>query len=192
MNALRVPSPVPAAAKAATTNDGFTALDACHRETLAMLDELSALVAKVESEGADAASRASAAKIASYFAIVPRQHHEDEERHVFPPLATGGDPETVQAVLRLQQDHDWLEEDWFELAPHVQAIATGILSCDIDVLREGVAVLSALYRDHMELEESLLYPQARAQMPAAQRREMGREMAARRRAGRPARRARGG
>jgi len=172
----------------AAAADGFTVLDACHRQTLAMLDELSSLVARLDRGGADPHSRAQASRIADYFATTARQHHEDEERHVFPPLVEGGDPDIVQAVLRLQQDHGWLEEDWFELAPHVQAIAAGFDWYDIDVLREGVAVFAALSRDHIELEESLIYPAARERLRDEGRREMGREMAARHRAERASRR----
>jgi hemerythrin-like domain-containing protein len=190
MNAMRVTSAAATPPRAATSADGFTALDACHRKTLSMLEDLSALVTKLEHDGLDPATCVRAAKIAAFFATTAREHHEDEERHVFPALVEGGKPEIVQAVLRLQQDHDWLEEGWFELAPHVQAVAAGRQSDDIDTMREGVAVLAALYHDHIELEESFIYPEAQARMPTAGRREMGREMATRHRAEREARRVR--
>jgi len=170
--------------------DGFEALDACHREMLAKVDELCALVNRLEHQGVDAAARESAGAIARFFTTTAREHHEDEERHVFPPLAESADPAVVQAVLRLQQDHGWLEEDWLELSPHVQAVAWGYGGYDIDTLREGSAVFAALLRDHIALEESFIYPQARGRMPPEGRREMGREMAARHRAERAARRAR--
>ena len=190
MNAMRAtPSPADAPG-AAVAGSGFAALDACHRKTLALLDELAALVAKLELDGLDPTSCASAAKIAAFFSTAAREHHEDEERHVFPALLESARPEIVQAVLRLQQDHDWLEEAWFDLAPHVMAVAAGRDGYDIDVLRDGVPVLAALYLDHIELEESFIYPEARACMPAQARRQMGREMAARHRAERAARKAR--
>jgi len=182
MNTMLATHPSAAAA------DGFTVLDACHQQTLAMLDELSLLVARLDHGGVDERARAQAAKIAGFFSTTARQHHEDEERHVFPPLVEGGDPTIVQAVLRLQQDHGWLEEDWFELAPHVQAIAAGFNWYDIDALRQGVAVFAALSRDHIELEESLIYPAARERVRGESRREMGREMAARRHVERASRR----
>jgi len=189
MNAMRATSNEATSPRAATPADGFAALDACHRQTLSMLKDLSALVTKLEYDGLDPATCTLAAKIAAFFSTTAREHHEDEERHVFPALIGSGKPDIVQAVLRLQQDHDWLEEDWFDLAPHVLAVAAGRHSYDIDTLREGIPVLAALYHDHIELEESLIYPQARAQMLTDRRREMGREMAARHRAERAARRA---
>lgn len=169
------------AAKHAPEPDGFDMLDGCHQNTVFALGKLSALVSRLDTYGVDDEARAMATEVVRFFSDTSRQHHEDEERHLFPRLAAGGDPQTVEAVLRLQQDHDWLEEDWMELAPHLDAVACGQSWFDLDLLREGVEVFVALSRDHMALEESLIYPQARAQIGPAERREMGREMAARRR-----------
>jgi hypothetical protein len=153
MNAMRVTS-VPAHASPART--GFGTLDVCHSQILAMLDELSALVLRLEVAGPTRDARARAARIAEFFSTTARRHHEDEERYLFPALLASGRGEVVRAVLRLQQDHDGLEEGWFDLAPHVLAVAGGRPGWDIDVLRDGVPALAALYRDHIELEESVL------------------------------------
>jgi hemerythrin-like domain-containing protein len=177
---------ISSAPAAATPASGFDALDACHRQTLVTLDKLVALVARLADGGPDEQSRVNAAEIVRFFSTTARAHHEDEERHVFPPMVTSSDPQVVQSVLRLQQDHNWLEEDWMELAPHVDAVACGLSWYDVDLLREGVEVFAALSRDHILLEESLIYPQARSRMQGEELREMGREMAARRRAQRGA------
>jgi hemerythrin-like domain-containing protein len=165
----------------ATLPDGFDVLDACHRQTVFTLGKLSALISRLSTVGPDAEARAMAAEIVRHFSTTARRHHEDEERHVFPKMATSSDPAIVQAVLRLQQDHDWLEEDWMELSPHVDAVACGHAGYDLDVMREAAAVFTALSHDHIALEESLIYPRARAELDCGQRRDMGREMAARRR-----------
>jgi hemerythrin-like domain-containing protein len=162
--------------------DAFAPLDVCHRRILAVARELEQLVASLDADRVDAESRAVAAAIADFFCTVARRHHEDEERHVFPALLASGDEALVQAALRMQTDHGWLEEDWLELEPQLQAIATGIGQCDVDVLRTGVEVFVALYRDHIALEESLAYPEARARLGAPVLRAAGREMAQRRRA----------
>jgi hemerythrin-like domain-containing protein len=166
------------------TLDGFEVLDATHRQTLAALERLQMLVSQLEGGRADpdAQARAAAAEIVHFFSSTSRLHHEDEEKHVFPRLKAGGDPQTVQAVQRLQQDHGWLEEDWRELSPLLAGLADGESWVDLESLRRGVEVFVALSHDHMALEESLIYPQARAQVPLVERRAMGREMAARRRA----------
>lgn len=164
--------------------DGFEVLDACHRETIARLDELAALVAGLGDSDPDAAARATAAGIVRFFSTTAREHHQDEEQHVFANLLAGGSEEVVHAVQRLRQDHGWLEEDWRELEPQLDALASGQSWVDRDVLREGAEIFVALSRDHVALEESFIYPQARAMIRDPQRLAMGREMAARRRAGR--------
>jgi hemerythrin-like domain-containing protein len=187
MNAM----PVEAASESgdrrnALRDDGFEALDACHRRMLAAAASLLQLAGKVDRQGTGHEERVTARALADFFSSTVREHHADEERHVFPPLLGSGDANVVQAVLQLQEDHGWLEVDWLELEPHVQAIATGYGQCDMDTLRNGVEVFAALMRDHIALEESLIYPQARRQLGEAGRRAMGREMAARRRGARGA------
>jgi len=154
--------------------DGFEVLDRCHRETLEVLETLSGLLLHLESGTVDPIARELARRIVHHFGSVSRLHHEDEERHVFPVLARSGDPVVVDAVLRLQQDHDWLEEDWMELSPQLDAVACGHPWYDLDALREAVAVFTALSQDHIALEESLIYPEARARVQGGERRAMGR------------------
>jgi len=162
--------------------DGFEVLDDCHRETVLRLGELAELVAGLDSDTPSAAARQTAATIVAFFSTTARQHHEDEEKHVFPALLAAGNDEVVRAVQRLRQDHGWLEADWNEIEPQLDALASGQAWVDLDVLREGAEIFVALSRDHVALEEAFIYPQARAAMRDPERRAMGREMAARRRA----------
>jgi len=166
-----------------TLPDGFDVLDVCHRHTLFALGKLAALVARLKGgRGPDPVARALAGEIVQFFSTTAREHHEDEERHLFPSLLSAGDPEIAQAVMRLKQDHHWLHIDWLELSPQLQAVANGQTGYDIAALAEGAQVFIALSHDHIALEESCVYPQARVRLRAGERREMGREMAARRRA----------
>ena len=152
--------------------DSFEPLESCHRETLRRLGELAMLVTRIEQVGVDPRAREMARTVNRYFGEDLRQHHADEETHVFPTLASCGDPETEQAVARLKQDHAWLRADWRVLSPLIQALASGQSWVDIDALRDGVEVFGALSRDHIALEESLIYPQARILMLESTRRAM--------------------
>lgn len=163
----------------AAVPDGFDVLDECHRQTLFMLGRLAALVKRLGSIGPDKEAREMAADIVRHFSTTARQHHADEERYVFPKLVAGGDPDVTQAVLRLQCDHDWLEENWMELSPQLDAVACGLNWFDLDILREAAQVFIALSHDHMALEESFIYPQAKARLQGRERSNMGRDMAAR-------------
>jgi hypothetical protein len=156
-------------------------LDLCHRQTIYSLGKLAALVSRLAADGADAEAQALAAEVFEHFAVGLRRHHQDEEASVFPELLTHGDPLAARLVRRLRQDHAWLEEDWLELSPQLDAVANGQASFDVDLLREGSLIFSALLHDHIALEESVIYPSARARLEQAARAQPGRDLAARRR-----------
>jgi hemerythrin-like domain-containing protein len=144
----------------------FAALDHTHRSVLDLIGQLDTLVEHLETHGADATARRVAAEIHRFFSENARQHHADEERLVFPGLLAAGDPELAQQVRRLQQDHGWLEEDWLEIAPQLEAVAAGYNWYDLAMLRLALPVFRALYEEHIALEESLVYPAARRRQAA--------------------------
>jgi iron-sulfur cluster repair protein YtfE (RIC family) len=144
----------------------FEALDTCHREVMQQLQTLDRLVNHLAQHGVDDLARRLATAAMAFFSTHAQQHHADEERLVFPPLLAGSDVELIQHVRRLQQDHSWLEEDWRELALPLGAVADGYSWFDIDALRHGVEVFAALYHDHIALEETLIYPEARRALNA--------------------------
>lgn len=139
----------------------FDQLDAAHAKILQELDQFDSLLAHVATEGLDAKARRWAASIDRFFKGEAHQHHVDEERIVFPGLLSHGNSRIVHEVQRLQQDHRWLEEDWRVLQPQVEAIAEGIGGVDMEMLTRAVPVFSKLYREHIALEESMIYPAAR-------------------------------
>lgn len=146
----------------ARSGDPFRALDQCHQQVLETLQQLGRLIERLETNGVDAESQALAAAVVRFFSQTAQQHHADEERLVFPGLLASGDAQLTQHVRRLQQDHGWLEEDWLTLQPPLSAIAEGYSWYDLDMLRHALPVFVDLYLDHIELEESLIYPEAKA------------------------------
>ena len=141
----------------------FEALDRTHRQMLETLTQIDALIAHVALNGPDAQAQATAGAIHAFFAENARQHHADEERYIFPGLLAGSDLDLIQHVRRLQQDHGWLEEDWLEIAPQIEAMARGYNWYDLDMLNSALPIFRALYADHIALEESLVYPAAKRQ-----------------------------
>ena len=142
-------------------------LDRTHREIMAMLGHLHQLIEKLAVRGIDDGVRRLAQDICAFFDETARPHHAAEEELVFPDLLARGDPELVQHVKRLQQDHGWLEQDWLELAPQLRAVASGQSWYDIDLLRSSVPIYAELYRDHIALEETVVYPASRRLQDAA-------------------------
>jgi hemerythrin-like domain-containing protein len=136
------------------------ALQSTHHDLLLALDQLTRLLREIAEQGATPELRAIAYSLTRFLDETGRAHHAEEERTIFPPLLAGGDGELVQHVYRLQQDHGCLEQDWLELGPQLDAVAHGIGGVDITSLAAAAEVYCALYREHIALEENVVYPAA--------------------------------
>ena len=147
---------------AANNPADFEALDACHVQIQRHLKDLAALAQQIETAGVDAKAQQQAADIEAFFSGTSRQHHQDEEKNVFPSLLSSGDPDLAAAVRGLQQDHGWIEENWLELAPQLRAIALGNSWYESAEFQHAVEVFLELVGDHIALEESLIYPESKA------------------------------
>lgn len=148
--------------KAEIQNDRFRALDQCHQQIHEHLDQLTDLLGQMETSSDSAHCRQKAKTIEAFFSETARDHHAEEERTVFPNLLLSEDAQLVQAVLTLKQDHGWIEQNWLELAPMLRAIALGEDWVDLAELTHNVEVFLSLCRDHIVLEETLIYPQAKS------------------------------
>lgn len=149
---------------AASKADRFTALDACHQQIHEHLAELAELLERLDSASDSAQSRLSAKTIEAFFSETARAHHAEEEKNVFPNLLLSDNAELVHAVQTLKQDHGWIEQNWLELAPMLRAIAQGEDWVDMDELKHNVEVFLNLCHDHIVLEETLIYPEAKARL----------------------------
>ena len=166
-----------ASAPAASSVDKslFVFLDRCHLDIQQKLEQMMALATALEEGELTPALQAQARALTDWFNAEPRQHHLDEEKHVFPSLLASNQEDVLQATHRLIQDHGWLE-----IEPALEAAADGNSWFDPNVLRQAVEVFQQLYLDHIVLEESLAYPEARGRIDPALLESMGREMAKRR------------
>jgi hemerythrin-like domain-containing protein len=177
---LAMNTPVAAPVDATPQAAMFDYLDSCHVDMRQNLVLLRALAQAIDEDGLTDDVRASARHLRDWFNDTARQHHMDEEKHVFPDLLAAADAGLTQQVQRLVQDHGWLEEDWLEIEPSLSAAADGYSWFDPAVLRHAVGVFEQLYLDHMTLEETLAYPEARQRISADAAQAMGVEMARRR------------
>jgi len=165
MNAVAARPPRPARSPAPAMPE-FDALDRTHRAAMDMLQAFDRLLTQLHDEGLSEAAGQSAKDILAFFGGPGRDHHAQEEKQIFPGLLAAGDPDMAHHVRRLQQDHGWLEEDWNELSPQIEAIAQGYSWYDVNHLRHALPVFTALYHEHIALEESLIYPAAKRQAQA--------------------------
>lgn len=139
----------------------FKALDACHLQIQQHLDELQRMATHMESVGLNDADRKQAGEIEKFFSSTSRDHHEQEEKHVFPPLLASDNDELKTAVRSLQQDHGFIEENWLELGPQLRGIAEGNDWFEPAEFQHNVTLFLELLNGHIALEESLIYPESK-------------------------------
>ena len=161
----------------------FEMLHACHERMQRMLALLQRLRDHMRAHGGDQQARDAARDVLRYFGKAAPQHHLDEELHVFPPLAAGGDQATRALVSRLQQEHVQMEERWAVAQRVLEAVAEGRLQALGGADDTALQAFSGLYADHIAAEEGIAYPAAAALLDAAGVQAMGQEMARRRNSG---------
>lgn len=168
------------AAPAASFEQPFEMLAACHERVDRMLRLLQRLREHLVKRGADADARKAAQDVMRYFDQAAPQHHHDEELHVFPPLIAQGDAQTLALVRRLQQDHLQMEQRWAAAREVLAAVAAG----ELDALAPGheaaLDLFAGIYAGHIEAEEQLAYPAARKLLDQRTIEAMGEEMMRRR------------
>lgn len=167
--------------------DPIGLLTDCHRRIEAFLGALARLASEGRGRELSPEHRASLEKALRYFREAAPKHTADEEKTLFPRLRACGKPEIdamLSRVESLERDHARADLAHAEIDRLGQAwLAAGTLS-DRDAARmaELLDELTLLYRDHIALEEGAVFPQAAAILNESDRKAMGEEMAARRRA----------
>ncbi|MDP2987535.1 hemerythrin domain-containing protein [Hydrogenophaga sp.] len=143
----------------------FEMLGACHERVERMLGLLAKLQQHVLLRGWDESVASAARDVMRYFDQAAPLHHEDEERHVFPPLLAGEDAALRLIVQSLQQDHRDMEVAWAAarevLASVAQAPAPGWAHFS-PLETATLTDFTRLYNRHLREEDGLVYPAARA------------------------------
>src|SRR5690606_34948098 len=120
-----------------------------------------------------------------YFREAAPRHTADEEESLFPRLRGSHDPcalAVAGALDLLEQDHAHADRAQAELETlALQWLEQGDLAKEqMARWRELVEDLSAHYERHIGIEESEVFTAAKQLLSPAEKREIGREMAARR------------
>jgi hemerythrin-like domain-containing protein len=176
--------PVQIGADVHNFSDPTGLLSDCHRRIEMFLGSLEAVAKVIDSSGSDETARALTAAL-RYFREAAPKHTADEEESLFPRLRQVQDPE-VQSALdqldRLEKDHRWADPLHAEVERlGLQYLSTGTLSPDeSEAFRKAVAELSSMYRQHIIVEDGLVFPVAARLLSQADRISIAKEMAARR------------
>lgn len=168
------------AAPAATFEQPFDMLEACHERVHRMLTLLARLRAHLRDHGADVQAQQAARDVMRYFDLAAPQHHRDEELHVFPRLLALRDAQVTALVQRLQQDHAAMELRWAAARLVLLRIAGGEVRQPARADDAALDDFAGLYGDHIVAEEQVAYPKAKALMDGKAIEAAGQEMMRRR------------
>ena len=160
-------------------------LSDCHRRIERFLGVLVTLARTARGGPLAEDRRQSLAAALQYFREAAPKHTADEEESLFPRLRAAGGPEIAEVLAevehlesehayadRLHREVDQLGNEW---------LRAGTLPAEPAVrLSDLTTELSSIYKTHIEMEDTRLFPLARRVLGAAAQREIGEEMAARR------------
>jgi hemerythrin-like domain-containing protein len=176
--------PVQIGAKSHNFTDPTGLLSDCHRRVEMFLGSLEAVAGVIDGPASEETSRALESAL-RYFAQAAPKHTADEEESLFPRLRQIHDPE-VEAVFskleQLEDEHVWAAPLHAEVDRlGAQYLSTGSLSSrEVSDFRRAVASLAAMYKQHISVEDSQVFPLATRVLPDAEKMAIAEEMAGRR------------
>jgi hemerythrin-like domain-containing protein len=177
--------PVQIGAKAHSFSEPTALLSDCHRRIEMFIGSLEKIAADIDQALGEDARRALDSAL-RYFREAAPKHTADEEQSVFPRLRLSSNAEVKQAlamVAALEQEHrraDSLHAQVDVLGK--QCLDQGHLSsAKTRQFREAVAELVSMYKEHIRIEDDLVFPIAGRTLSEADKAMIAAEMSARRR-----------
>lgn len=156
-------------------DDPLAALLACHRRIEGQLATLARIAGVVGDPARLAEVKAALPAALLYFDTAGRLHSLDEDGSLFPRLHDLPELDTLEMEHRV---HEAMYLALRSCAQHI--LAADAVSADLaEAFRSHAAALTAAYADHIRVEETVVFPAARA-LPEAEIRAIGIEMRLRR------------
>jgi hemerythrin-like domain-containing protein len=179
--------PVQIGASVHTFSDPTGFLSDCHRRIEMFLGSLEAVARTIDLPATEETGRALETAL-RYFRESAPKHNADEEESLFPRMRRIQRPEIQSALAKLddlEKEHRWAAPLHAEVERLGRKRLSGaILSpAEIEGFRKTVFDLASMYREHIRVEEDLVFPTAARLLPGTDKAEIAKEMAARRKAG---------
>jgi hemerythrin-like domain-containing protein len=176
--------PVQIGAKAHPFFDPTGLLSECHRRIEMFLGTLER-VASVIDRPLTEETRAALDSALRYFREAAPKHTADEEESLFPRMRRLRDPHVEAAIERLEPlEHDHLlagalHAEMDELGQRYLALGS-LESTGVDAFRKAIASLVSIYKQHIRIEDELVFPLAARLLSSPEKAAIAGEMAARR------------
>lgn len=163
----------------------FALMSDCHRRIEHFLGILQRVVDEYASIPLDDEAKKAMVAVVRYFRESAPYHTADEEDSLF-PLLRSLEREDLEDLLveaeRLERDHHQAESIHNSVDERVHGwLESGnITVVDMELLRNDLETLNALYARHIHFEDSVLFPRAEEILSDTEVKHIGSEMAARR------------
>jgi hemerythrin-like domain-containing protein len=179
--------PVQIGANVHDFSDPAGLLSDCHRRIEMFLGSLEAVAKTIDRPLTEETARALTAAL-HYFREAAPKHTADEEESLFPRLRRVQDPEVQAALAHLQeleQDHRWASAVHAEVDRLGQRYLSNswLSHAEGEQFRADVAQLASMYRQHIRMEDTVIFPAAARLLSQGDRSSIAREMARRRNIG---------
>jgi len=162
--------------------DPIGLLGDCHRRIERFLGALVSVSEHPAGEALDQERRNGLEAALRYFRESAPRHMADEEESLFPQLRASGDARAIEALDRLEEDHQAVAAWHAELEGlGGRWLTAGKLKArEFEYFAATIARLQEAYAPHIALEDDEVFPQARNLLTRDQIRIIGEEMARRR------------
>jgi hemerythrin-like domain-containing protein len=164
MNARTLPAPAVATASLSEpfSDEAIASFSRSHVHIVEAMNRLRVLPMQLAQRGLDDGVRASAVSIHRFFNDAVLEHHDEEERELFPSLAhsaeAGDEAGLVGSLIaRLEREHRELEALWDRIEPGLRRIGRG-KPAPLD--ERAIEQLVSTYIAHAGFEESAVLPLA--------------------------------
>jgi hemerythrin-like domain-containing protein len=163
-------------------NDPLGMLKDCHRRIEHFLDILCLVAERARSRGLTEEEQSAVQAALRYFHVGGQRHSADEEESLFPRLRAEASTGSLEVIDRLESDHHHAEDlhqsvDWLYTA----WISAGVLEDgDEERLLSQARELKQMYTEHIQVEETVVFPHAAEVLNKQALAAMGEEFSARR------------
>ena len=163
-------------------DDPIGMLTDCHRRIEQFLKILATVVERARGRNLAGEEAAAVNAALQYFRTGGVRHTADEEESLFPRLRAARATRSLAKLDGLETDHHTAAELHNSVEQlYAEWIAQGLLPTDREQkLRSAMNRLTALYAAHIDIEESLVFPQAAQVLDHSAIASIGQEFRARR------------
>jgi hemerythrin-like domain-containing protein len=176
--------PVQIGTKTHDFSDPTGLLSDCHRRIEMFLGTLEAVATVIDRPASEGTSRALESTL-RYFGHAAPKHNADEENSLFPRLRQIQDGEVQSSFAqldRLEEEHRWAAPLHAEVERIGERylLTSNLSAPEIENFRRTVARLASMYEQHIDIEDSVIFPLAARLLTASEKLAIAGEMASRR------------